>query len=417
MKKLALMSLCAVLCFQLTACGNTEQTTSKQDAETVDEDSKDSKDSKDNEDNDKKDDKDEKESSSSIGDDIESGKLLIDGKEYSFPSDIADWTGDGWHISNLYTNTDTFELETNVESNEFEVFNDEKDSEYVTMCAINLGVEPTKIEESVTSYLDVSLTGGKKGLKVELPGGIGRDSGREDVVGAYGEPEAEEDNTLYYFYTNEDDLDIAVALSFDANGVYDVIYSLADSNWGSVANAEECAQFIDDALKTSFYGDYENYVENKFDTEEGALELYEAEYVYYGQGLMYYLGIDYDQVSGEIADGYYALAQDVLAKFKWDKPVVDLPDGATIGSAEVTMYPTDFLDIIVEDADVLAVAENSELSLDEYAQAMLDAITPLVDEISYKDPVTKTYDIDTNDTVISSDDWENMDDILMDLAE
>lgn len=412
MKKLAVMSLCAVLCFQLTACGGGRDSVVKQDT-----DSSSDADSKSDDKEEKEDKEDKEEASSAVSGDLESGEILIDGEKYVFPSDISDWTGDGWHISNLYENADTFELESNVESNEFEVFNDEKDSEYVTMCAINLGVEPTKIEESVTSYLKLDLAGGKKGLKIELPGGIGRDSGKEDIVEAYGEPVEEEENTLYYSYTNEDDLDIAVALSLDGNGVYEAVYALADSNWGSVANADECMHFIDDALKTSFYGDYKDYVENKFDTEEGATQLYEDEVTYYGQGLMYYLGIDYEAVSGEIADGFYDISRVVLAKFKWDEPVVDLPDGATVGSVELTMYPTDFLDIIVEDADVLAVAENSELSLDEYAQGMLDAITPLVDEISYKDPVTKTYTIDTDDTVVSADDWENIDDILMDLAE
>lgn len=32
---------------------------------------------------------------------------------------------------------------------------------------------------------------------------------------------------------------------------------------------EACEQYIDDALRVSFYGDYAKYVENKFDTEMG----------------------------------------------------------------------------------------------------------------------------------------------------
>ena len=48
---------------------------------------------------------------------------------------------------------------------------------------------------------------------------------------------------------------------------------------------------------------------------------------------------------------------------------------------------------------------------------MLEAISPKVDEISYKDAVTETYDVDLDDGVVSSDDWDAIDDVLMDLAE
>ena len=80
------------------------------------------------------------------------------------------------------------------------------------------------------------------------------------------------------------------------------------------------------------------------------------------------------------------------------------------------MYPTDFLDIILEDAQAVADA-SAEMTEDEYAEAMLEAIKPLVDEISYKDPITKTYNVDLDNGIISADDWEEIDDILMDIAE
>ena len=54
---------------------------------------------------------------------------------------------------------------------------------------------------------------------------------------------------------------------------------------------------------------------------------------------------------------------------------------------------------------------------DEYAENILNAIALKVDEISYRDPVVGTYDIDLNDNVIDSDDWNEIDFILMDLAE
>lgn len=385
MKKLALLGLCAILCFQVTACGG-PGAAQKQKEEAM----------------------------ALLGSDkLESGELVIDGIKYSFPDDVSKWLNGGWHISNRYDNTDTFELEYNVESSVFEMFNDEKTSEYVSMCVINLGMEPIKIEEALVSYLDVDLSKAKDAMYVVLPGGITCDSTREDVKNAYGEPAEEDEDYFQYTYTNADGLDIVIEIDF-VDTVHSVIYALADSNWGVITNAEECAQFVDDALKASFYGDYASYVEKKFDTEEGAQLLYENEVEYYANTLMYYLDVDYENVSEEIADGFRDVARDVLGKAKWDMPVVDLPDGANYGSFEITMYPMDFLYIILDGAQAVA---DSGAEGDEYAQGMLDAAKEKVSEISYLEPVTKTYDIDLNDGVVSADDWSEMDDILMDFME
>lgn len=145
MKKVVLMGLCTVLCFQITACGGLGQAVGGK-AETAAE-----------------------KAGSLISDKLESGELLIEGVKYTFPSAMSDWTNNGWHISNNYANIDTFELENNVESTEFEVYNDEKDSEYVTMCAINLERDPVKIEEATVSYLSMDVLDGKNSLKSYFP--------------------------------------------------------------------------------------------------------------------------------------------------------------------------------------------------------------------------------------------------------
>ncbi|MDE7017177.1 MAG: hypothetical protein K2P65_06310 [Lachnospiraceae bacterium] len=75
------------------------------------------------------------------------------------------------------------------------------------------------------------------------------------------------------------------------------------------------------------------------------------------------------------------------------------------------MYPVDFLDIILEDAQAVA---DSGVSGDEYAQGMLDAIKPWVDQISFREPVVMTYDVDLDNGVIGSEEWNEIDDILMD---
>ena len=359
------------------------------------------------------------ENTGKIGTTLDCGEFVVNGEVYSFPGDISDWLSSGWHISNNYENKDTFMLENNVESNEFELFNDEISSQYVSMLAINLEEEPAKIADCSIQCVEVKISDDKDSVKLLLPGGITYKSTKEDVIAAYGDPvETEDDRYLYYQYTTADDWDVNVEIEISAGVVDQVSYYLADSNWGYVGSAQDCIQFVDDALKTSFYGDYANYVENKFDTEENAQALYESEVQYYAEELMDYLDIDYELIDPTIAQGYYDLSVKVLAKFKWDTPVVDLPDGASYGSMELTMYPTDFFDIILDDA--WAVADEygpANMTEDEYAENILNAIAPKVDEISYRDPVVGTYDIDLNDNVIDSDDWNEIDFILMDLAE
>ena len=65
MKKLVLMSMCAVLCLQMTACSGLGQDDTKKKEEAM----------------------------ALLGDDLESGELVIDGKKYSFPDGVSEWTG------------------------------------------------------------------------------------------------------------------------------------------------------------------------------------------------------------------------------------------------------------------------------------------------------------------------------------
>ncbi len=349
-----------------------------------------------------------------IGATLDCGQFVVDGTVHTFPSSISEWTNNGWHISNNYDNKDTFELEADIISNQFELFSDETEDEFVRMYAINLGTEPAKIVDCTVNEVKIQVADNDGYAKVVLPGGITCKSTKEDVIAAYGEPLSTEDDTLLYTYESQDGLEIEVEIRALVNNVDEVCYTISEKNWGYVGNAEDCKGFINDALKTSFYCDYATYVENKFDTEENAQALYDAEVEYYAQGLMYYLAVDYENVDEGIAQGFSDVAKQVLAKFKWDDPVVDLEEGSTYGSFELTMYPTDFLDIILEDAQAVA---DSGVDGDEYAQGMLDVVSQKVSEISYKDPVTMTYDIDLDNGVVSNEDWDEIDDILMDYAE
>lgn len=407
MKKLLVLCLCLGLCLPVTACGGSKEASATLHTET-------------------------------LGNNLDSAKFMVDDQEFSFPSAMSDWTDHGWHVSNNYGNKNSFTLEPMVETTTFELYKDDTQN-YVRMTSYNDTDENVKIEGGITAYLRMTFSSKKDDLAVELPGGVTYKSKMDDVIAAYGEPVEKDDDELSYTYDTGEWI-CNVQFQFAGDRIVAVEYALSDDNWGSVATPEACEQYIDDALKASFYGDFTGYVENKFDTEEGARELYENEVEYYTEALMYYLDINFEIIDEEIMDGYRELTKQVFAKFKWDTPVYKenkmtafAIGDAVVGDMELTLYPTDFVDIIFDDAQAVVdefQANHSDVDPDslsdeeyavlenEYATNMLNAISPRVSEISYRDPVIKTYEIDTHDnpSVLSEDDWNEIDDILMDFG-
>lgn len=404
MKKLLVLCLCFALCLPAAACG------SKEAAETL--------------------------HTETLGTNLDSGKFMVGEQEFVFPTVISDWTDNGWHVSNNYENKSSFILEPMIETSTFELYKDDTQN-YVRMMSYNNTNEDVKIEGGITSYLRMTFSSKKDDLAIELPGGVTHKSKTDDIVAVYGEPVERDDEELKYTIDSGEWI-YDVVFQYVGDQIVAVEYSLSDDNWGSVKTAEECEQFVDDALKTSFYGDYATYVENRFDTEEGAKLLYDNEVEYYTQALMSFLDVDYEIVDEEIIDGYRDLTRQVFMKFKWDAPVFKTADSAAgdalAGDLELTLYPTDFVDLIYDDAvtvmeefqanhngvDPDSLSDEEYLSLEnEYAANMLAAISPKVEEISYRDPIVKTYEVDTygGDAILSDDDWNEIDDILMDFGE
>ncbi len=403
MRKVAVLGMCALICSQLVACG------AKKDVwiET---------------------------GTSMIGTNIDGGEIVIEGTSYTFPCEMSDLLNNGWHISNNYDNKDSFELESFEGSNTFEMYNEDS-SKYIVVGAINMESESAKLADCSVESLKVLFSSQKDGLQVVLPSGISYKSTPDDVKAAYGEPDVVDDKEEIYYYNFNDknDMICTAEITFVGDTIHSAKYYLSDDNWGSINSAEDCSQFVDDALKTSFYGDYARYVENKFDTEEAAIALYESEIEYYAESLMYFLGINTEVVDQAIIDQFYAISKDILLKTKWDEPVVELyGESSPLGTLTLTLYPLDFINIIVDDAttvnddfaakhagtnfDALSDEEWAVLE-NEYANNILEAITPRVAEVSYLDPVEKTYDIDIDDQILNDDEWNEIDDIIMGFVE
>lgn len=407
MKKIFMMVLCVVLCFQMTACGMSQK------------------------------DKWIEEGAARLGEDIRSGEFVLDGEVYSFPMELSDWLDRGWHISNSYDNKDSFKLEPGYESTEFELFNES--GEYVRVCVINISDKKAKPEECLVSYLYISTT---QDLKLVLPAGINKSSKPADIRAAYGDADIDESGNnyfeAYYNYTTKDDWVCQIELNaFDNNYTIDPFSAVtfridSTTEWAdfyeNASGEDGCRKYIDSSLRAAFYGDFNEYVENHFSTQEEAEALYESEVAYYASGLIYYAGINEEALEEATIEEFREITRQVFARTQWE--ITDLSVSGEHGMLKIDLYPTDFLDLIDDDldnavielqakyagVDVSGFSESQTAEIDQvFAEMVLNAIRGRVEEVQVKKSVSKWYIIDYSQGILSSDDWEEIDSILMDM--
>ena len=362
-----------------------------------------------------------------VASELSSSEIYIDGTVYTFPCDMSYLINTGWHVSNSYDNKDDFELEPGMESTEFELFNDNK--QYVKVTVLNMSDENATVEKCMVSSLEIAV----EDFEAVLPSGVTTKSTSEDIKTAYGEPTSTEGTAMYYEYTNADEWICQVEMDVDGNKkktLTTVKYTLTDDNWGG--SEEDVRTYMDTALRTSFYGDYTEYVANMYDTEENAIALYESEVAYYAESLMYYLDMDSSVLDEATIESYYKIAEMVLSKAKWEITNMQYDENTLTGTMELTLYPVDFLYIIDSDADmVIAEFQNKYSNVDpdsctdeelaaieqDYANMMLEVINARAAETKVSDSVVKTYNIDYMTGVVTEDDWYEIDDILMGFEE
>ncbi len=380
------------------------------------------------------------ESAEKIGKEITCGQFVLDGVVYQFPMDLQDWLDNGWHVSNNYENKDEFTLEPGATSNEFELFNEDED--YVRVSVMNTSSEDAKIEDCMVYSLYMSLTE----VDVVFPDGINKSSKPDDVIKAYGEPVSRGDEKglleATYYYEDEDawkcyvELDV-VDNSYTTNPLSSVSYSIESfgSIWDSLVASEglekTCEIFLDATMKTCYWGDFKSYLEYGIDSQSGAEELYQSEYVYFSECLMYYAGIDSSWLSTETLTRADQVAIDVLKKVKWEIKEIEV-NVFEEGTVTIEIYPTNFFDIIEE--DVIKAANEFYLKYDgtdfdsmtdeeyaaveeEYADSILKVMESKVSEAGTLDAIEKVYELDTDAAIVSEDAWIEIDDAIMDLLE
>ena len=380
------------------------------------------------------------EASSKVSKEITSGQFVIDGVVYEFPMDLKYWLDNGWHVSNNYNNVDKFKLEPGTYSNEFELFNDNK--QYVTVSVINDNDKDCTVKECKVYSVEIKLSN----VDTVLPQGITKRSKPAEIKSAYGEPTSQDNQRDYvymsYTYEADDESKCVAELEVFDNkttlepcSVVKYYFMSFDEIWDNLVEEkgieEACKIYMNATMKASYQGDFKDYVDFCIVNKSDAEKLYQSEISYFAEFLRYYTDLTEDYVSDDTKARFEAVAKKVLSKVFWE--VQSVEDKGS-GDCELTikLYPTNFLDIIdadvteaidkwnekYEDVDFDSLSDAEYAACEqEYIEAILVVMENNADKAGTKDALTGIYEIDTEDNFISDEDWDEIDDVLMDAYE
>lgn len=194
--------------------------------------------------------------------------------------------------------------------------------------------------------------------------------------------------------------------------------------------AQKYTDYVQGVMDCSYRGEFDAYTKsrgNKDNTE--AQEVYDATVENYAYQLMNYLEVEYNYIDEDIIEQYKDLAAKLLMKTKY-----------TVNKAEIAgkeyhikleIQPLDFCDIVVDaatavadqyNADQAALGENATdeqlIELENaYARNMLEAVTPFVDQVGYKDTKTKVVIMQEGDEGygLEDADWQQIDNMVVDM--
>lgn len=377
------------------------------------------------------------ESAALIGTEITEGQFVLDGVVYEFPMTMQYWLDNGWHISNNYDNKNTFKLDPWYNSDEFELFNEEGD--WVRVSAYNNSDTAAKLQDCMVYSVYLSLSE----VDVVFPAGMTKRNTPEELASAYGEAdmESEEESTVEsaYFYTLKDEWQCMVTLNANKKGVENPLTSVTyqmmffEDFWDAWVDSEGMSKaieyYVNADLKASFLGDYDDCVNYAIATRETAKEWHDIEKSYYAEALMWMVGIDSSYVDEATVERFNVIAGKILEKSKWEFTEITA-DRFGGGTAKMVIYPTDFLDIILDgvyaagdewntkyaDADIDAMSDAEYAVLEnDYADMVLKVMEVKVDEAAAGEAIQLTCDLDISNSVLTDDSWYNLYDALMGL--
>ncbi|MCM1044177.1 MAG: hypothetical protein NC417_01580 [Candidatus Gastranaerophilales bacterium] len=197
---------------------------------------------------------------------------------------------------------------------------------------------------------------------------------------------------------------------------------------------ERSEGFINAAMESSFLGKYDNYAE--YSSEDAGRSLYQSEMEYYAAIIMYIAQVEEDYLDQDTLDGYVEVAKTVLQNIKWEIQEITVDRQTGLGQVEIDLYPTDFFDLLADSSEYDAVlqeyndtyqqtlaaegtiSDEREAEMETwFGEHVLEVCEQYASQAKVVDtPVNKLYKIDynANDGIISDDDWDEVDDIIMD---
>lgn len=197
---------------------------------------------------------------------------------------------------------------------------------------------------------------------------------------------------------------------------------------------DKSAGFINAAMEASFWDKYDNYAE--YSSESAGRSLYDSEMKYFAAVIMYIAQVEDEYLDQATIDAYQEVAKTVLKNIKWEIVEIEVDRQTGLGTVELDLYRTDFFDLLADSSEYDAVLEEynstytqilqTEGTISDEREAELEAwfgeqVLAVCQQYASQakvvsTPVNKLYKIDYNgyDGVISDDDWDEVDDIVMD---
>ncbi|MCI8779033.1 MAG: hypothetical protein HFI87_07805 [Bacilli bacterium] len=191
--------------------------------------------------------------------------------------------------------------------------------------------------------------------------------------------------------------------------------------------ATEYKDYIKAAMDASYLGRSETYLVVAKTTKEDAEELYDQTAEYLAYSIMKYNSVPYDDISEETINKYKELAKKALEKSKYTINDGRKVDGVYQVKVEITPIDLweatydeveDYIDEFLDKYPNYQTMAGDELlaAKEEYANKVLEILNPYVEDMKYKDTVSKIVEIQFDDDGlygISQDDWDDIDDYVM----
>lgn len=187
--------------------------------------------------------------------------------------------------------------------------------------------------------------------------------------------------------------------------------------------------YIQAAMDASYLGKNAEYLTIANTTKKDAEELYDDTVEYLAYSIMEYNSVPYDDLSDETIDKYIELAKKALTKSKYTINDGRKVDGVYQVKVEITPIDIwqatydeveEYIDEFLDKYPNFESMSGDELleAKEEYANKVLEILNPYVENINYKDSVSKIVEIQFDDEGlygISQDDWNDIDDYVMGL--